>query len=54
MKTMTHERNRHTIKDVSTGDRKPYKSINAAKKESRNIQMKADRALGRGSVKVTH
>jgi len=46
------ERNGYTIKDLETGKRKPYDSINLAKKESRKKQMSLDEALGRGSVRI--
>ena len=52
MKEMKFERNHHTIKDMATGKRKPYPSVNAAKRESFKQQMDLDNALGRGSVRV--
>jgi len=45
------ERNGHTIKNLATGERKPYPSINAAKRRSHEIQMGEDGALGRGSLR---
>jgi len=54
MKPMLYERNYHTIKDMETGKRKPFKSVNAAKKESRKLQMELDEGLGLGSVRLAH
>lgn len=47
----THERHQHTIKDLSTGKRKPHESVNAAKRASRTIQL-ANGGLGMDSVSV--
>ena len=53
MKPAQYERNGHTIKTLSLeGKRNPFSSINAAKRESRKLQMELDRGLGRGSVIV--
>ena len=41
-----------SIRQESNGNVDDYRSINAAKRESRKIQMDLDGALGRGSVKV--
>lgn len=46
------ERQNQTIKNLETGIRTPYDSINAAKRQSHKIQMEKDRALGFGTVRV--
>lgn len=40
------------IKNLETGESTKYDSANKAKRESRRLQMEADKALGRGSVRV--
>lgn len=53
MKPAQYERNGHTIKDLSPGGkRKSFKAINEAKRESRELQMDIDGALGRGTVRL--
>lgn len=52
MKDAKFERQAHTIKDLSTGERKPFKSINQAKKWSRDFQKKEDGGLGLGSLRL--
>ena len=41
-----------TITHKPTGESTTHKSINAAKRASRQLQMEEDGALGRGSVRV--
>lgn len=41
----------HTIRDEETHERTVHKSINKAKKASRELQLAADGALGRGSLR---
>jgi hypothetical protein len=52
MKIAKWERNHHTIKPLPNGARKPYKSVNEAKRRSRGLQLASDGALGRGSVRL--
>jgi hypothetical protein len=52
MKEAKYTRKRSTIREVATGEVVRYKSINAAKAESWKIQMREDRQLGRGTVRV--
>jgi hypothetical protein len=52
MKPTTHIRKGREIRSADPKDAKMYESINRAKKASFAIQMKADKALGRGTVKV--
>ena len=47
-----YERKGAAIKDLRSGEIKDHKFINAAKRESRSLQVAADGALGRGSLKV--
>jgi hypothetical protein len=52
MKEATHTRKKHVITELGEKPRaKAYSSINAAKRESRNIQLSAGR-LGCGVVQV--
>ena len=54
MKEPIYFRKGHIIKDASRTVvfEGKQKSINAAKRESRRLQLKEDGALGRGSLKV--
>ena len=52
MKPTTHIRKGREIRSADPKDAKMYSSINQAKKASFKIQMEADEALGRGTVKV--
>ena len=52
MTRTTHTRKSKTIK--GPGQPEQFTSINAAKRASREIQMKADGALGRGTLRVGH
>lgn len=52
MKKAKFERKDHTMRELPAGERKVFNSINAAKRESRKIQMNADGGLGRGTVRV--
>ena len=52
MKTAKYERNHHTIKNLATGKRDPFRSCNQAKRKSRELQMAADNALGMGTVRL--
>ena len=52
MKTAKFERHHHTIKDLVSGKRKVFESVNQAKRESRKIQLAEDGALGLGSVRA--
>ena len=54
MKDAKFERHHHTIKDLETGDRKPYPTVNQAKRVSRKIQLEMDGGLGRGAVRLAH
>lgn len=54
MKTKTkHIRRGATITSADFKHKDTYKSKNLAKKESHKLQMAADGALGRGSLKVS-
>ncbi len=46
------ERQNHTIKDLETGHREVFDSINAAKRWSANKQRSLEGELGFGSVRV--
>lgn len=52
MNTPQFERQAHTIKNLETGERTPYKSINKAKRWSRKKQLELEGVLGMGSVRV--
>lgn len=52
MKEAKYIRSGRVIKNTETGEKKEFPSITLAKRESRNIQMTADGALGRGTVRV--
>ena len=52
MKPLKYERKDHSIKNVDTGEIEHFKSINAAKRESRKLQKATDGAIGRGSLRV--
>ena len=52
MKPTTHIRKGREIRSSDPKDAKMYSSINEAKKASHKIQMNADKALGRGTVRV--
>lgn len=52
MKPAMHVRKGREIRSMDPKDAKMYDSINLAKKASHKIQMKADKALGRGTVRV--
>ena len=52
MKDTTHVRKGREIRSAKPGEAKMYNSVNQAKKASRAIQMKQDKGLGLGSVKV--
>jgi hypothetical protein len=41
-----------SIKTLEGGQIENFKSINAAKKKSRKLQLEEDRGLGRGSLQV--
>ena len=51
MKQTTHTRKGKQIIDLTTGVVEDFKSVNQAKYRSRAIQMAADNALGRGTVR---
>jgi hypothetical protein len=53
MKEVTHYRKGKNVISKSSGTVSEHKTVNGAKRESRKIQMEADRALGRGTVRVT-
>ena len=52
MKEATHTRKGRTITTAADGGIMTHKTINQAKRTSRKIQMDADKALGRGSVRI--
>lgn len=61
MKKAIWERNGHTLKNLEEGGKRQVMrggrdgktpSINAAKRESRRLQMELDKGLGRGSVRL--
>ena len=52
MKDCTHVRKGREIRSAKPGDAEMHQSINKAKKASWGIQMRQDKGLGRGSVKV--
>jgi len=52
MKEAKFIRKGRVITNVETGDSKHYEFINEAKRESHNIQLSEDGALGRGSLVV--
>jgi hypothetical protein len=52
MKQATHLRKGKNITNLGTKKVDTYKTINQAKKASHRIQMDADKALGRGSVRA--
>ena len=52
MRKAKYIRKGKTITEIATDKRESFSSINAAKRESRQIQMREDGVLGRGSVKV--
>ncbi len=52
MKKAQYERQNHTIKDLETGHREVYKTINEAKRWSADQQRILDGGLGLGSVRV--
>ena len=52
MKPATHIRKGREIRSAEPGDAMMHPSINKAKTASWKIQMKQDKGLGRGSVKI--
>ena len=52
MKEAKFERNRHTIRNLETGECVQHKSVNKAKKWSHKKQMELDKKLGLGSVRL--
>lgn len=50
MKKAVFMRTNKTIVTIGTDERQTFQSINAAKRESRKIQMSSDGGLGRGTV----
>ena len=51
MNKVAYERNGKVLTNLANGERPPFKSVNAAKRASRKLQMELDGALGRGSVR---
>lgn len=52
MKKVTHTRKGKQVIDLGTGEVEDHKTINAAKKRSKAIQLSADGALGRGTLRL--
>ncbi len=52
MKAPEYARKGKTIINLTTGVVEPYKSLNAARKASRHIQLAADNGLGRGTLRL--
>ena len=52
MKETKYERKGMTIFNLETGEKKTFKSNNKAKQASHKIQMDADKALGRGTLRL--
>jgi len=51
MKQPKYKRNNKTITDLATKQKTVYKFINEAKRASREIQIREDGGLGRGTLK---
>ncbi len=52
MKPLQYIRTEKQVKNVITGVIETFKSLNEAKRRSLALQMKEDKALGRGTVRL--